>query len=152
MCVCRAYQSNSTVRPKQEQTPKSLGFDMPSPGCIETPAKVIFNMGYWKNFSSVNGSYLDGMPSSPGVYVIYSIDQFGFKTLVYIGSSNNIRKRIQSHDMDPITYSHNLWTPWGIFKDILIKVRSSEKYGDWLFYEARLIKKLRPPKNRNLNG
>src|SRR5690242_8942280 len=81
--------------------------------------------------------------SVAGVYAIFQADR-----LLYIGSSINIRSRIWAH----------LATARFIgVKGLSVKYKKSQRYGDWLMTEARLLKRLRPRLNkvvfsRNVSG
>lgn len=72
----------------------------------------------------------------PGVYVIYADEH----TLLYIGSTNNLRNRITSHfTRNPLF--HGNWDRY------VVKFRPVPKCGEWLMVEHRLITRLRPPLN-----
>ena len=78
--------------------------------------------------------------NKPGVYAIY-VDSI----LVYIGQSIGVRQRLRYH----VAFDFSTGTPytrWGR-GDISVKYRFSEKFGDWLMWEARLLKKLHPKGN-----
>lgn len=66
----------------------------------------------------------------PGVYAIY--DPLG--TLVYIGSSMNLRRRVAR-------YRCNKNPDWKL------KVRYTKVVGEWAFREIRLIRRLSPELN-----
>jgi excinuclease UvrABC nuclease subunit len=97
-------------------------------------------MSNWVAFDFVNSE--PNIPDKPGVYAI-----FGDGILIYIGQSSNVWKRLLSHNLR-LTYSS--WggiTPWGTFRSIVVKVRRSQREGDWLMIEHRLIKRLQPSMN-----
>lgn len=79
-------------------------------------------------------------PDLPACYVI-SADGH-----IYVGSTNNIRKRMLQHDIRP-SYGCEFITPWGICDKFILKYKLSVRFGDWLMWEARLIKRLRPALN-----
>lgn len=76
-----------------------------------------------------------------GVYVVYC----GGK-LLYIGQSANVNKRILSYRFRA-PWSENIFTPWGQFKSVVIKVSYGKRYGDWAMRELRLIRRLKPIEN-----
>jgi len=77
------------------------------------------------------------IPNMPGCYAIYR-----GRTLVYIGSTQNLNARLENHWRDSKRWGVTPNTP------LTIKVRVSRKAGDWLMIEYRLIKRLRPEVNR----
>lgn len=86
----------------------------------------------------------------PGVYVIY-----GDWLPIYIGSSSRVAARIAAHAISRSGCS--ISTPWGTFGVVVVKVRYSRRFADWLTREARLINRLQPPGNiagtrRTANG
>lgn len=94
-------------------------------------------MSSWTTVSLVPSLRIeDQIQSSPGVYVI-----FGDGLLVYIGSSRDVGARLRSH-LVATGSGEGFKTKWGLFKDTKIKIRPSKKYGDWLMYEARLLRRL----------
>jgi hypothetical protein len=93
-------------------------------------------------WTSYDGGAAFLIPDLPGVYAVYCDDQ-----LIYIGQAANVRKRIASHGIDLERYSCGYTTPWGHFDRCVIKVRSSDRYGDWAMHELRLIRRLRPREN-----
>lgn len=79
----------------------------------------------------------------PGVYVVYEKHR-----IIYIGSSYDVKKRIQTHDINFSRYSNTIQTPWGKFKKVKIKVSYTRKFGDWAMREIRLINRLKPKHNK----
>jgi excinuclease UvrABC nuclease subunit len=73
------------------------------------------------------------LPDKPAVYVIYDGTQ-----PVYVGSTVSLQNRFGMHKqiMKDMNFSH-------------LKYSLSRHYGDWSMRELRLIKKLRPPMNKN---
>jgi excinuclease UvrABC nuclease subunit len=82
------------------------------------------------------------IPQAPGCYVV-----FGDGKLLYVGQASNVKLRMQSHAVGVYGYSAWITTPWGKYHDVLVKVRRSDKYGDWAMRELRLIRRLKPPFN-----
>lgn len=82
------------------------------------------------------------LPRAPGVYAVY-LDG----ALTYIGQTVDLRNRMSEHDIRH-GYAQNIITPWGDAKDVVLKVGTSRKYGDWAMRELRLIRRLRPSGNR----
>lgn len=86
------------------------------------------------------------LPKTPGVYAIYIEGE-----LRYVGQSVNVRQRINSHGFR-YRFSGTPSTPHGASKTLVIKVRGSEKYGDWAMIELRLINRLKPIGNMRWTG
>ncbi len=103
-------------------------------------------MTRWKTFNWGEDDD-DTIPKSPGVYVMYLDGK-----LSYVGSSQNLRIRCADHIRFRQRYSSNITTPWGMYGDVKTKYRLSERLGDWLMHEHRLICRLQPPCNvRHVN-
>jgi excinuclease UvrABC nuclease subunit len=83
------------------------------------------------------------LPKEPAVYTIFCEGQ-----LFYVGSSRNLKKRIQIHGVNCARYSLKVETPWGIFKEVTIKYRKETRYGEAAMAELRLIRKLNPKMNK----
>lgn len=85
------------------------------------------------------------IPDLPGIYAIYFNSH-----LVYIGSSGNLRKRFWHHRFCP-RGSGLVDTPWGErqLRTIRLKWRTTDRYGEWLMIEARLIRRIRPALNKH---
>ena len=81
-------------------------------------------------------------PGRAGCYVIY-----GDGRLLYVGQSSNVRSRLAIHRKRWQWRHGPIVTNWGTFSSMLVKVRYSEKSGDWLMREYRLINRLKPPMN-----
>jgi len=81
-------------------------------------------------------------PAEPGVYVVY-----GDGKLLYIGSASNMRRRFGGYQIRWSEPVQKLHTFWGYFDDLRIKYRTYRRYGEWLMAEARLIRRIRPPRN-----
>jgi hypothetical protein len=79
---------------------------------------------------------------APGCYAV-----FGDGKLLYVGQASNVKLRMQSHAMGAYGYSAWITTPWGKYHDVLVKVRRSDKFGDWAMRELRLIRRLKPQFN-----
>ena len=89
------------------------------------------------------------LPMLACCYVIYFNG-----ALKYIGSTSNLRNRFSGHSIR-YGYGKNLITPWGDFDlpiRLIVKYRPSNKYGDWLMQECRLIRRLQPVFNKRLKG
>lgn len=78
----------------------------------------------------------------PGCYVVY-LDGI----IRYVGQSTNVQKRILSHRIR-VGYSSCYLTPWGEADTVIVKVRYSERYGDWAMRELRLIRWFNPAGNK----
>ena len=88
------------------------------------------------------------IPEVSCVYAFYFDNE-----LVYIGSTVNLKKRLNSYRFR-ISFGR-IVTNWGRFdKDtkIEVKFKCSKKYGYWLMLEARLIKRLQPKFNIRLRN
>ena len=77
-------------------------------------------------------------PPAPGLYAVFS----GHR-LLYLGSSSNVRRRLSQHNIR-WSYGNSLFTPWGEFPRIEIRVRVIRRAGDWLRREYLLVRRLRP--------
>lgn len=86
------------------------------------------------------------LPREAGCYAFFLGGNLG-----YIGSSQNVAKRISSHEIR-FGYSNAIITPWGRFKRVTVKVSKSKRFGDWAMRELRLIDRLRPRFNRLSKG
>lgn len=88
------------------------------------------------------------LPEHPGVYVFIRAG-----VVFYIGSSINVRNRVMCHTKEP-TYGQSLIAPrLRAFRACdVVKVKLSQKFGDWLMWEARLIRRLCPEANKRING
>jgi excinuclease UvrABC nuclease subunit len=92
---------------------------------------------------------LNPMPTAPGVYAIHYDGR-----LVYIGSSVDVRNRFFLHNFRH-SYARSIHTPWDDLPPetvITVKFKRSLRWGDWLMWEMRLIRKLQPPFNRQYTG
>ncbi len=94
----------------------------------------------WVKFDPIESWTL---PSLPCCYVFY-LD--GIPS--YVGQSNNLKRRILNHFLEPMRYSARIETPWGNFREVFIKCKFPKKYGEWAMLELRLIRKLRPKFNK----
>lgn len=77
-----------------------------------------------------------------GVYVF--LDKYG---AVYVGSSENLPKRLAGYSIRR-SFTKGYITPWGQFSSLRLKIKLSERAGDWLMWEYRLIDRLQPRCNR----
>ncbi len=75
-----------------------------------------------------------------GCYAIYR-----GSSLIYIGSTSNLRQRLQSHWRAAARWRTSATEP------LSIKVKPSRRRGDWLMIEYRLILRLCPKMNRMHN-
>jgi excinuclease UvrABC nuclease subunit len=106
---------------------------------------IQFYTGDWMGSKWVKYDFDHSFPyisRHPGVYVIY-----GDGKIIYIGQSFDVKSRITNHKIR-CGFSNNIFTPWGFYRDIKIKVKYAAKYGDWAMNELRLIKKIKPPFNQ----
>jgi excinuclease UvrABC nuclease subunit len=94
--------------------------------------RKVFGLG-WRKYDH-DATHL--LPQCPIVYAIYSSG-----SLVYIGSTRNLRKRIRGHKC------HN-FKSWGGAETITVKARRCRKFGEWLMVELRLINRLKPRYNK----
>lgn len=102
----------------------------------------------WRQMDFVE-TWRGGLPSVACCYALYFDGQ-----IKYVGSTNNLRNRFSGHAFRH-GYAKNIVTPWGEFPSsakIVLKFKASKRYGDWLMYECRLIKKLQPEFNKRLKG
>ena len=83
----------------------------------------------------------EDLPESPGVYAIYVL-----KELVYIGSTKNLRRRLQSHININLKLSFTNTSVWR--ESVQFKVSLSRSLGDWLQREFRLVCRLKPELNK----
>lgn len=110
----------------------------------------IFGPSKWKTF---DGNRLITLPEKPGVYV-FLWNLSGYMWPAYIGSSRNMRARVQGHmkrKFDPNSERDD--RPWpNLIRDgsMVCKYRETERLGDWLMIEARLIHQLRPEFNKSV--
>lgn len=101
----------------------------------------------WKKIN-----FLESRLKLPVVACCYALYFNG--RLKYIGSTNNLRNRFSGHAIR-YGYAKNLHTPWGVFDlplNIDLKYKPTQKYGDWLMIECRLIKRIQPQFNSKLKG
>lgn len=90
------------------------------------------------------GCELHNVWEYPGVYVIY-LDGL----LSYVGQSNTPRFRFRQHGLRDGIEGYP--TPWGVFKDMYVKIKYPAKYGMEAMIEKRIIRKLKPRFNVYLN-
>ena len=100
----------------------------------------------WISYDFDNGCFRDVLYKA-GVYVVYGNDE-----IIYIGSSNSIRKRITSYSFNYCKYSCPVKTPWGNYLKLKLKARYTKKYGEWAMIELRLIRRLQPKHNKTSKG
>ena len=104
--------------------------------------------GAWKRFAldeEIMSDFPRGM-NFPGTYVIANN-----KKPIYIGQSNNIRRRLKTHIR--LSYFQSNWcTPWGSYKSLVIAIRRERFRYERLAIEKRLIVKFNPPFNNLLTG
>jgi excinuclease UvrABC nuclease subunit len=87
-------------------------------------------------------------PQKPGVYVAMSGDR-----AVYVGSAVNLRNRLASHSerakycAQRAGFGLDGDRHWLLEPSLRIMCRVSERYGDWLMIELRLIRRLKPEFN-----
>lgn len=83
------------------------------------------------------------LPLVSCVYVFY-VDG----VIAYVGSTKNFAKRYTVVDFaikDRVRQGRSFDF---VSQSVSVKVKPSKKYGDWLMYEARLIRRIGPPMNR----
>jgi excinuclease UvrABC nuclease subunit len=103
-------------------------------------------MSKWIKYSLMPKGFDGYLPSKPCVYAVYLDEK-----LVYIGQTNKLSNRF-SGGRFKYGYARNLITPWGEFCEatkVSIKVKFSERYGDWAMWEIRLIHRIQPVFNRH---
>lgn len=89
------------------------------------------------------------LPNEPACYAVYFIDYEERRTLVYVGSTANLRARMGSHGFNYHRYSNRIKTRWhDDVAQLYIKYKLSSEYGDWAMLELKLIMRLRPMFNR----
>ena len=96
-------------------------------------------MSKWQTFNLYPNK--QELPIKSCVYGVYFDDD-----LVYIGQTKNLRNRFNEHRFR-YSYGKTIITPWQEVDsdvEISIKVRFSERYGDWAMWEIRLIRKINP--------
>jgi len=99
--------------------------------------------GKWITWTSGWDSHhaWDDLPKLPGVYVFMD-----GSTPLYIGSTCNLRTRLKQHVSNG--WHASLYSSgWFDHKqtylhDFRLKVKISRRWGDWLMWEARLLKKV----------
>lgn len=87
-------------------------------------------MALWETIESI-----DNLPQTPCCYVIYLNG-----VMSYIGSTENLKARIAKH-----IFNHPEWRG----SAMVLKVKTPRRFGQWAMDELRLIRKLKPPLNRN---
>ena len=100
----------------------------------------------WVRFDLYPKDRKNPLPSRPCVYAVYFDDQ-----LVYVGQTNRLSNRFSEHKFR-YGYARDIITPWVDLADSTrfhLKVKFSEKYGDWAMWEIRLIRRLQPIYNRH---
>jgi excinuclease UvrABC nuclease subunit len=81
------------------------------------------------------------LPAKPACYAIYLDGK-----LSYVGQARNLQKRMQSYHIR-YRLSDSVSTPWGSYKQAIVKIHFARQFGDWAMREARLIERLQPPLN-----
>lgn len=79
--------------------------------------------------------------AKPCVYALYVNG-----VLAYIGSTENFARRWRQHQ-----FGKRLFTPWSDDDRLSVKIKESNRTGDWLMREYRLIRRLNPFLNRIYN-
>ena len=75
-------------------------------------------------------------PETPGVYAFVIAGR-----VHYVGSSLNLASRLRTHLLhSPLLHAAT------------VKIKRSRRFGDWLMWEARLIRRLRPAGNARGRG
>lgn len=98
----------------------------------------------WICYSKVE--HFEFFRKEPGVYCIYVDGK-----LFYIGQSQSILKRTAKHRFRPHSF-YGEKSAWRNAKTVMVKVRYTEKFGDWAMREIRLINRLRPIGNTSFNA
>jgi hypothetical protein len=106
----------------------------------------------WRTFDLVKGGrvVLNPMPTVAAVYAIYYDG-----ALMYVGSSVDVRNRFFLHNFRHTYGKGDLHTPWDDISDethVTVKIKPTRRWGDFLMFEARLIRRLKPPMNRQHTG
>jgi excinuclease UvrABC nuclease subunit len=86
-------------------------------------------------------------PALAGVYVLL-IDG----KVVYVGQSTDLRSRLRSYRIRH-GYGRGFHCKWGAYPSadaLTIKVKISQRHGDWAMWELRLIHRLRPELNQRM--
>ena len=105
-------------------------------------------MSEWRSIevSAFDDGWWEVFPSHPGCYVIYG----GNHKPLYIGSSKNMSRRLHEHRREG-AYPHSACPKAsrniGQMSRMFVKYKLSQRHGDWLMLEARLIRRLSPPWN-----
>lgn len=104
---------------------------------VDTHLKKLYTgvMSRWKETDAYQ------LPARPGVYAMYRDGH-----IVYIGQSVNIATRFVGHRLS--TIPKNNCKP----HEIRVKYKLSNKMGEWLSQEYRLIGRLKPVWNKAIDG
>jgi hypothetical protein len=112
----------------------------PSPPTCPTACRLSSRAkGTWSEIRPENA------PHAPGLYALFS-----GPTLLYIGSAVSIRDRLTEHGLRPRRFT--IPAAWALVPRLRLKIAASRRPGDWLMREYRLIRRLRPPRNRVHGG
>jgi excinuclease UvrABC nuclease subunit len=84
-------------------------------------------------------------PSLPCCYAIYADGE-----LVYIGQTVDLKSRMANHVVWNGTQEQAGKKRWGHASVLIVKARFSDRLGDWLMREARLISRIKPSGNTKL--
>jgi len=110
--------------------------------------KESYEKGKWMRFvldETVNSNFPIGLNFAGN----YSI--FVNRKCIYIGQSENIKKRLRTH-IQMARYSNTWKTSWGYFLRIEIAVRKEKFKFERVMIESRLIYKIKPLFNQLLKG
>jgi predicted GIY-YIG superfamily endonuclease len=84
------------------------------------------------------------LPNSPCTYCLIVDGE-----VIYIGSTRRLKSRFYEHKIR-YGFARNIILPWLTVPDtskVVLKIKKTIKYGDWVMDEMRLIKKLQPKYN-----
>ncbi|MGD9713600.1 MAG: GIY-YIG nuclease family protein, partial [Thermomicrobiales bacterium] len=96
--------------------------------------------------SLIDKSYLDGIPKSPGVYLMRDADH----RIIYIGKAKNLRDRVASYYAEPLGYTRKMD---GLAEAIArIDVEQTGTELEALILESQLIRRFQPRYNSALKA
>lgn len=97
-------------------------------------------MSRWSSIRLTQHDVVSHVRQFSGVYVAYH-----GSTVVYIGSSYNLRARLMSH----YKYAPGKWSQ---HPEVRIKFRYTKRFGEYAMAELRLINRIRPTRNQQHCG
>ena len=101
----------------------------------------------WKSviISDFSVGWYKLLPEVAACYAIYK----NSGELVYIGSTKNLSERMAGHRHGGPNGKPRSSMKISEMRQMVIKYKTSKRYGEWLMTEARLIRRLKPPLNFN---